>query len=152
QVTLDPPKKPIAEGPAVFDQDDPQVAAVAAFLNGKNNAEIKLAGNLDLTTANTSGDPALVFQGDSLLIEPRDREHPTLRLDYLASGQKPRIGLLVKSGKVTLRNLRFEVDGRNSPGVALAALVRDGGEILVENCLFVQKQPPSGSGSLSSIK
>ena len=131
-----------------FNESNPQVAAVAAFLNENKNARLQLADTLDLTNANTSGQPALVFAGENLVIEPRDPDkRAVIRLQYPALNQKPHIGLLIQSGKVTLRNLRFEVDGYRSQDAVLAALVREGGEVLVENCLFVQKQAPSAAAA-----
>ncbi len=79
-------------------------------------------------------------------------KRPTIRLVYDASwGQGPLAALTVKSGKVTLKGLRFEVHAGGSD-IHLSAVALQGGDLTLENCEFVQAQAPeTEQGRLSSV-
>lgn len=54
--------------------------------------------------------------------------------------------LTVRGGTVTVRDLRFEVDAREAPGIRMAALRFEGaGRLTVRNCEFLQAGAAAGS-------
>src|SRR5262249_36172857 len=103
---------------------------------------------------------SLVFAGKKLTIQPSKEaeemgRRPTIRLTY-DGRPKPSAtwkALVVKSGDVLIKNLRFVVDARAADDIVLAAVQWQGGTIQFEDCEFVQVQPPEGgSGRVSSIE
>jgi serine/threonine protein kinase len=109
--------------------------------------------NEDLTL---TPDEMLVLQDHNLTIEPKDphpEQRPTIRLNRGRSvGNEFSSALTVKSGKVTIRNVRFEVDARASTDAPTAALTHQGGRLTLENCEFVQLLPPeAGQAKVSSV-
>ncbi len=110
---------------------------------------VSLEKDLELTR-----EELLVFQERNWLLQAGEthRRRPTIRLVYDPAWERgPWAALTVKSGKVTLRGLRFEVHGGGSE-MRLSALALQGGELTVENCEFVQASPPEiEPGRLSSV-
>ncbi len=111
---------------------------------------VNLDGVIDLNQLNQSAmgmrddrDPGLVFSGERLTIQPAPgATRPTLKLDYDAAVKSSQqVALTVKSGTVRLRGLRFEVDSAGSQAT-LAAVARAGGQIIFEDCDFIQKDFP----------
>jgi hypothetical protein len=121
---------------------------------------LDLTGDLDLRGLPTAG---LVFDGgeEGVLVigpkEPKDpKDRPTIRLQFDAGRRNlPPLwaALTVKSGNVKVHDVRFEVDATGAPDSVMAALYRLGGEVQVENCEFVQKQPSQqGHSRLSAVE
>jgi serine/threonine protein kinase len=142
------------------------------------DVEIRLTQDLDLTREQTPVDgehiPGLMVQNkDGKLIiaaaeppekkaTPGSREVPqlrTIRLTYDPNQNEGEEGfplwtaLTVKGGTVTLRNIRFELDAREARHILMSAVrLQEGGELTLENCEFVQVNPPETmSGQLSSV-
>ncbi|OAI40000.1 hypothetical protein AYO40_00905 [Planctomycetaceae bacterium SCGC AG-212-D15] len=128
---------------------------------------VTLRDDLDLTpprgTEGGGRAPEIVFAGGGqreLTIQPKQAgKRITLRLTYNAEpdksaqveGMDARLPLTFDGGRVIIRNVRFEIDGRAAPQLVIAPLrVRRGGSLTLENCEFVQKQPP-GAGRQSDI-
>jgi serine/threonine protein kinase len=92
---------------------------------------------------------------------PGSREVPqlrTIRLTYDPTNEDEEgfsywAALTIKGGTVTLKNIRFEIDAREARHIMMSAVrLQEGGELTLENCEFVQVNPPEGmSGQLSSI-
>src|SRR5262249_20714736 len=106
--------------------------------------------------------PGLVYQGmpdRQLIIKPKDPERrPTIRLKYdpelREEGDAIPVwtALTIKSGNVTVRNLRFEVDATQAQILMAAVTLLEGGRLTLENCEFAQIDPPhSEPGRLSSV-
>jgi serine/threonine protein kinase len=103
--------------------------------------------------------PELVVRGtkgQQLTIKPKDEEkRPIIRLAYdadiFAGARDVLACLTIKGGKVTLKNLRFEVDPTQAPRVLMAAVrLQDGGQLTLDGCEFIQTRPGS-DGRLSSV-
>jgi hypothetical protein len=124
------------------------LAELAAVLEKAPGGVVQLADDVTLT----SRDDALTITGDVLLRGEGGRR-PVIKLAYDASaGGDPWAALLVKGGHVRLQGLRFEVDAKEAPGLDMTAVALHGGRLTVEDCEFVQRQPPAvGQGSLSAI-
>jgi hypothetical protein len=149
---------------ATYDPPHPQAAEVAAFLGtqgGKRSetgkppqAMVSLREDLDLGGLGPAG---LVWdggEGSTLTIGPtKDLEasrRPVLRLHFDATrpSSGPWTGLTVRSGVVTLRGLCIDVSAAGAPSTSMAALARQGGRLVVENCVFVQELPAQEGQSL----
>jgi serine/threonine protein kinase len=109
-------------------------------------------GKLTIAAAETPGKKAA----------PGSREVPqlrTIRLTYDPNQPEGEEGfqfwtaLTIKGGTVSLRNIRFEIDAREARHIVMSAVrLQEGGELSLENCEFVQVNPPETmSGQLSSI-
>ncbi|HEV3204821.1 MAG TPA: hypothetical protein VGY77_10575, partial [Gemmataceae bacterium] len=97
--------------------------------------------------------PGLIFPGPEerdLVIGPKDpNRRATLRLKYdpqLREENREEIpvwaALTIRKGTLTLRNLRFEIDASHTQ-IRMAALkLLEGGRLKLENCEFVQSNPP----------
>jgi serine/threonine protein kinase len=154
----------VASGvPAVYKSDRQSVGEINKFLQQNPEADVFL-DDLDLTEGQNRLDgstpPSLVFAGKRLTIQPTDEakemgKRPTIRLTY-DGRPKPSAtwkALVVKSGDVVIKKLRFVVDARAADDIVLAAVQWQGGTILFEDCEFVQVQPPEGgTGRVSSIE
>jgi serine/threonine protein kinase len=130
-----------------------------ALSRTSDHVRIALAADIDLVRAEPSSDnPGLVFEGKELTIEPDPEQpgrRPVIRLAYdaLPPGTRDWAILSVRSGKVVLRGLRFEVDAKGTNlldargnVLAMTALALAGAaEISVENCEFVQKGLPEST-------
>jgi hypothetical protein len=97
----------------------------------------------------TTEPPGLVFHGQELTIEAQengaDRTRPTIRLAYdgLEPAEALWAALAVRGGKVTLKGLRFEINGA-SADIALAAIALLGAdEAEIEDCEFIQTGLPN---------
>jgi serine/threonine protein kinase len=139
---------------------------------------LQLSQDLDLTRDQASTDadsiPGLIVQNrdGKLTITaaetpekravPGSREVPqlrTIRLTYDPNQNESEEGfplwtaLTIKGGTVTLRNIRFELDAREARHIMMSAVrLQEGGELTLENCEFVQVNPPETmSGQLSSV-
>jgi serine/threonine protein kinase len=127
------------------------VKSLAEFLEKNPVANVYLTKDLDLTR-----EDQLVFRGSKLTIEadPTDSpEQPTIRLSYDSTPAygSPWAALTVKSGTVTIKGVRFEVDAREAD-IYMSAVALEGGQLNLERCEFVGKFPPStNQGHLSSI-
>jgi serine/threonine protein kinase len=88
-------------------------------------------------------DPGLAFEGESLTIQPAPgmTRRPVLKRDYADVKNPEQAALTVKKGRVVFRRLRFEVNSTGSQAT-LAAVVREGGKIVFEDCDFVQSDFP----------
>ncbi|MGE3805104.1 MAG: protein kinase [Gemmataceae bacterium] len=161
--TIDPgPEKPpvpvpVAE-PVRREIKSPQ--ELVEFLAEKNAVgEVLLSEDLDLPLKDAAT-PGFVFDGEgerSLLIEARGQRR-TIRLDYLAvsnflAGVPWNVLTINGGGTVTLRNLRFEVNAKEADQIMMAAVkLQDSGQLIIDNCEFVQIKPPGNDkGRLSSI-
>ncbi len=158
-----PPASP--PQPRILTASVPDPKAMAAFLALPSRADqpnriIQLGGITDLGKENLGGaGPGLVFNGgtDTLVIEPIDKDsdkRPVIRIKPEATAPSSLwAALKVQSGSVTLRGLRFEIDGNVAPETTMAALYCQGGRIDVEDCEFVQLQPPDDRKSrLSALE
>jgi hypothetical protein len=136
--------------------------AAAEFLQAApkdQTSYLDLTGNLELRRLETPG-AGLVYDGGErgvLVIGPKNpEERPTISLPFDAGRQVlPSLwaALTVKSGLVKVHDVRFEVDAAAAPDSIMAALYRQGGEVDVENCEFVQKQPSQqGHSRLSAVE
>lgn len=135
-----------------------------ALQHKSQKLRLQLAPTIDLSPAE-AGDMAeraigLVVEAGperEVVIEPKEPDqHAILKLkydpDYRGDGAVDWTALTVKSGKVTLRNLRLEVDASAGPGVVVTGVKVQGGELALENCELIQYNPPNGDqGRLSSI-
>jgi serine/threonine protein kinase len=124
---------------------------LAAFLKKKDAvAKVYLTGDLPL-----SRETPLVFQGRELTIEPeRGLDQPptlSLRADA-AGGDTFWAAITVTSGTVRIRHVRFELDPGAEENIRMAALAQQGGQLVLEECTFVQNQPSgTGHGWISSV-
>lgn len=139
---------------------------LSAFLDKRNpQSHVYLVNDIDLRhePGDTSNRvPGLTFQGDKdreLTIQGKDpKKRPTIRLAYNADlrdgdleGVPLWTALALKGGKVTLRDLRFEVDAKLAHRLIMAAVkLQEGCQLKIEKCEFVQYNPPS-SGRLSDL-
>jgi serine/threonine protein kinase len=147
-------------------QPPPQVAKPVTVQSGKEIADAAKAGSSHILLADRIQDfklkreegevPGIVFAGKDLVIESADASRrPTIHLKYDTGGKdQPWSALTVKSGQVTLRNLRIEIDaaGTDTP---MSAVARMGGRIKFERCEFIQSGfPPDEpeTAQLSSIQ
>jgi serine/threonine protein kinase len=116
----------------------------------KKSARIAITNDIALQR-----DELLVFDGEDLVIEAGSarRRRPIISLQYDGhAGGESWVALTVKRGKVTLKGLRFEVDAKEA-AVTMAAIDRQGGEVILEDCEFVQAYPPAaGQGAVTAIR
>jgi serine/threonine protein kinase len=139
------------------------------------DVKVELTQNLDLTRDLMAADvPGFFVQNrDGKLTiaaaespekkaAPGSREVPqlrTIRLTYDPSqnedeeGFSPWTALTIKGGTVTLRDIRFEIDAREARQILMSAVrLQEGGRLVLENCEFIQINPPETvSGQLSSL-
>ncbi|MCS6849545.1 MAG: serine/threonine protein kinase [Gemmataceae bacterium] len=148
EVPVEPPKE--HAGPAVEGSERTVVRTVRELADALQQpvARIVLANSLDLSRRDGGGGPpGLVFQGTELTIEPEQpNRRPTLRLAYdVTSAARPDQTwpiLTIKSGRVTLRGVRFETDaaGTETPLAAIALWSAE--QCRLEGCEFVQTGSP----------
>ncbi len=133
--------------PPVFSAEDDIVLNTQADLenlrkvlerNDRPHIHVLVANHLDLT------DCPLIFNGGSktMLIEGKDSS-ATLKLRYHAGADDaaPRLGLLIESGNVVCRNIRFEVETNATPKILVAAVAVRDGSLSLQKCTFFQKFP-----------
>ena len=107
--------------------------------------------------------PGLIFQGGEdrhLVIQPKDpARRATIRLKYNPELREENgeevpawTALTIHQGAVTLRNLRFEIDGARAQIRMAAVKLLEGGRLTLENCEFVQLNPPeTGPAWMNSV-
>ncbi|GIW79049.1 MAG: hypothetical protein KatS3mg105_0856 [Gemmatales bacterium] len=102
---------------------------------------------------NPGTSPGLAFEGDDqkeVIIESKNPLHRhTIRLvhdpDFSYTSWT---ALTITGGKVTLRNLRFEIDATFAPKIVMNAVkLQKYGQLVIENCEFVQFRPPAAADS-----
>ncbi|HYT93131.1 MAG TPA: serine/threonine-protein kinase, partial [Gemmataceae bacterium] len=92
----------------------------------------------------------LLIRGRSdrtIVIESKDKEPKNWATLHITPGQaldgKPWAGLELQGGIVTFRNLRFELDARETPKSLLAGvLVKGARQVIFKDCTFVQPNVP----------
>ncbi len=120
------------------------------FLKKARAAKILLTTDINLTR-----EDQLVFQGLDLTIEPAEpqsKRPPTISVQYdsLTVGE-PWAALTIKSGRVVIRGVRFEVDAHEAD-IVMTAVDLQGGKLTLEKCEFAQPRPAnSETGHVSSI-
>jgi serine/threonine protein kinase len=147
-----------------------ELADCLGWATTKTVSEVRISHPLDLTQealeARTGSVQGLVVQGKNrpLTIQPEDagrqtirlKYHPDLRYDGLTTSPRstPASGvgaapdsqvwtaLTIKGGHVTLKRLRFEVDATQAPVLMAAIKLQDGATVTLEECEFVQVDPP----------
>ncbi|MBV9126208.1 MAG: serine/threonine protein kinase, partial [Planctomycetes bacterium] len=129
--------------------------------------DLQLLEDMDLTKESRDLDnglaPGVVVDAQDRVVtlEPKDPQgHITIRLTY--DGNLPTSSdaswtaltiRAIKGGKVTLRNLRFEVDATAAPATVMAALrLQESGQLILKNCEFIQVNPPSAAPSSPSSR
>jgi serine/threonine protein kinase len=118
------------------------------------SAEVLLTSDLDLTLegreSNSRSLPGLVIQGRKLVIRPKDsNEIRTITLKYDPEvpddgqdGSRVWTALTVKGGDVKLQRLRFLINATQAQVLMAAIRVQDGATLSMEDCQFVQVDPP----------
>jgi serine/threonine protein kinase len=142
-----PPAQPVR-----LQTDRPEELIAFLQKNPSANLEVMLTGDIKLTRKQQ-----IVFAGRQLLLtgappQPSSRP-PTISLSYDAHpGDEPWAALRVKSGQVTVRGIRFELDGHDALRLVMSAVERDGGQVTLERCQFDLRRPPSGElGHMSAV-
>ena len=129
--------------------------------NADRNApkEIVLSGDVDLRLpkAPQKGDIGLVLSGPQVTIQAKPGRRPTIRFTHDGDAQEgnPWVGVSIDSPNVTIRGVRFLVDGRASD-VRMAALRLHApagalSTFTVNNCEFIQVRPGTGDKRLASL-
>jgi serine/threonine protein kinase len=81
----------------------------------------------------------------NLIVESEDPQKPaTLQFAYFPESESPKpywAGLLVENGTVHFRNVRFAMESGHTPRQLVASLVVTGGQVVLENCTFMQQTP-----------
>lgn len=123
---------------------------------------LELAGAIDLTPALGS----LVFDGPGqVTLQPAEESTagampaaPVLRLEYRldargTDGTAPWAGLTVKAGKVVMKGVHFEIDAHEADVVLAALRVREGGQLVLKDCDFIQANALANpqKGRLSAV-
>jgi serine/threonine protein kinase len=122
--------------------------ALAGYLRANAVAHVVVPQDLRL-----SHDEPLVFDGQELILESADPQRPsTLSLDYDAEPvDEPWAALTIRSGKATIRGIRFVVDSHDAD-LVISALALSGGTAALEDCEFMQKGSSGlDQGRVSSI-
>jgi serine/threonine protein kinase len=147
---------PPASPPPVYDASPPVAKDIQDFLGrpsqpGQTKRIVEVSGTLDLGKNLGPTGPGLVFNGgaDTLIIRPKDpSQRPVIRIRPEENNPSSLwAALQVQGGKVELHGLRFELYGNLAPALTMAALYCQAGHIEVENCEFVQAQPPDPENS-----
>lgn len=167
--TTESPRPPTPPPAPVRVRHEVQTAKeLTAILEKKHaRADVFLVQDIDLKPEAGEAQrrvPGLVFEGfgRELTIQPKNpdpNKRPTLRLAYDADlrdedgeGFPVWTALTLKGGKVTLRGLRFEINAKQAPRIIMAAVkLQEGGQLHLENCEFVQYDPPGEEGRLSDV-
>jgi serine/threonine protein kinase len=124
---------------------------LAGFLSSSSKAgriQIHLANDIVLTR-----EQQLLIRGGDWSIEPAiGMRQRTIRLTYDGRpGEGAWAALRVQGGTVAVRGIRFELDAREAD-VTMTAVDRQGGEVNLVDCEFVQLKPPSTDrGRVSSV-
>jgi serine/threonine protein kinase len=132
--------------------DRPEQLIALLQKNPSANLEVVLTADIRLSRKHQ-----LVFAGRQLLLTGAARSPtgrpPTISLSYDADPRdEPWAALRVKSGQVTVRGVRFELDGHDALRLVMSAVQRDGGQVTLERCQFDQRRPPSSEfGHMSAV-
>jgi hypothetical protein len=152
--------RPAPQPPASPPQTVATAGDLADALRLRKNAptEVLLAQDINLNTRggrdrDAPGVPGLVLhaQGRNLIIQPDQpqarrtvqlRYDPDFRYDG-PDGTPVWTALTIKGGgHVTLRRIRFEVNATQAPILMAAIKAQDGANLTLEQCEFVQADPP----------
>ena len=119
---------------------------------------VYLTQDLDLTReqAESGRVPGLIYAGHDadgrdreLTIQPKGRQPVTIRLKYNrdVAGEGVWSAFTIRGGRVTLRNLRFEVAAGRADDLKMAALrLQENGLLTLEECQFTQVNRTAASG------
>jgi serine/threonine protein kinase len=154
--------------PRVYDPDHPNLADLTRFVRESSAfplSTVTLKDDLNLTPTGEDAlknqDPGLVFgkegmEGSETLIIQGSGQQPLIRLasdpTRAPSHSRTSAALTVKGGIVYLKKLRFLIDARQTLDTYFAALNREGGRIIAEDCLFIQALPSQSGGRLSAVE
>jgi serine/threonine protein kinase len=101
--------------------------------------------------------PGLVLDSPDteVVLRPENPQRPpTIKLKYVPSvwgGGTVGACLTVRSGRLELQDLRFEVDATQADITLTGLRVQPGGSCLAKKCEFIQANPPMEKGRLSSV-
>jgi serine/threonine protein kinase len=128
---------------------------VEALTTGTGDIEIEIANDINFASLNGSDSatkaPQYVITNRNVTIKSKNR---TLRFTYNASYANAKLveidGIVAwipftfSGGRVTIQNVRPEVDGTEASNLVIAPfMVRDGGDLRLQGCEFVQRKPPT---------
>jgi tRNA A-37 threonylcarbamoyl transferase component Bud32 len=127
---------------------------IEALTGSTGDVDIELLKEIDFATLTGSEPGAKAPEYTikrNVTIKPKGGNRVTIRLAYNANSKVAEadgvltwIPLTFSGGKVAMENLRFEIDGTEASELVLAPFrLRDGADVRLENCEFVQRRPPS---------
>jgi serine/threonine protein kinase len=140
---------PANRGVAIYNPPtEPTVGHLAQWLDQQDGADrliINLPADLDLSRAGGMASKDLVVKARrQVTIRGQGANRPsTLRFSYDAeAGQEARVALTVQCPEITVQDVRFVLDLRESHDTEMVGLLlRGGAKHLVERCEFIQASP-----------
>jgi predicted Ser/Thr protein kinase len=121
---------------------------LAAYLRSHPVAHVVLKNDLTLPMQDQ-----LTFDGQELTIESANPDHPsTITLEYgLQTVDRAWAALTIRSDKARIQGVRFIVDSHQAD-IVMTALALERGNLVVEQCEFLQKVASSSeTGRISSV-
>jgi serine/threonine protein kinase len=119
---------------------------LAVALADDRVSRIQVANDIALTESGA------IFHGSgkrSVIVEPLHTDKAvTLRLSHARDEEQLPFGagVLIESGTITFKHIRFEVESTDTPHSLVAGVLARGGQVTFDGCTFAQQVPAFDSG------